>query len=123
MIQLREYVYEKVQQTLLNDHIEICNKWNVPFPIFMPVVLKLYDLHKKKIFTLEQEKEDCFEFDFAVRKTGIDRDELDLLLVYKDVESNIEQIIKIYKLWFIDNLDEEEMTKHLKQYVRPKQIM
>lgn len=120
--QLRENVYKQVKDALSKDNIDICKRWDEPIHPLMSIALKLSDIKTKRILTVEQDDEDgFFEFSFAVRKTGIDFDELDLLLVFDDVESNIEKIVDIYKLWFVDEIDPNEISNILEEYVSPKE--
>lgn len=115
---LREKVYKQVTDALSKDNIKVCKRWDEPIHPLMSIALKLYDVKKKRILTIEQGKEDdFFEFSFAIRKTGIDFDELDLLLIFEDVESNIEKIIEIYKLWFIDEVSQAEISNILEEYI------
>lgn len=84
-------------------------------PEFVPVLIKLFDAQSNRILTVQESSENVAtaSFDFAIGKTGVYFEQVDLLLVYKNALENIPSIFEIYKKWFIEKIANQEMEEIL----------
>jgi hypothetical protein len=105
----KERFYKFAQE----NGVKVCAEWGVSLPDFLPIMIKLYDANSKRIFTVEYFDDDQTPFEYAIRKTGIDFEENDLLFRCRNCEENVSMILDIYALWFIDGLSTEEMERAL----------
>lgn len=112
---MRDMLNIKLSDALLADGFDPRDSWPVDLPSHLGIVLKHLDHEKKKIITIEFQPDNFSDIDYAVRKTGVEYDELDLLLIFRDVESNIDKIVAIYKKWFFDDLDAADISEFIEK--------
>jgi hypothetical protein len=58
-----------------------------------------------------------FEFDYVLRRTGLDFEQFDLLLRFKDACSKIEDVRDIYRSWFVVKASIDDMEGLLSELI------
>jgi hypothetical protein len=111
---LRSTFKESFYKLVTDNQVTACKEWEAPMPEFVPVLIKLFDEKTNRILTVEEnDTNDVFDFDYAIRKTGMHFEQDDLLLIYKNALENLPSIFEVYKKWFIEKITTEEMEKIL----------
>ncbi len=114
MSSLAEKDFRKKFLRLVKERgLKVEKEWETPFPDFVPVVAKFVDVELGRIFTIEGSSDFEFASDYAIRKTGLNFDQYDLLLKFQDASSNLSRILDIYDKWFIEVRSVQEMEKYL----------
>lgn len=104
---------KKFLRLVKESGLKVQKEWETPFPDFVPVVAKFVDADLGRILTVEESSDFEFATDYAIRKTGLNFDQYDLLLRFQDTSSNMGRILDIYDKWFIEVLSLQEMEKYI----------
>lgn len=113
--ELRSVFRERFHAFANDNKVNVCNEWEATMPDFVPVLIKFFDAQTNRILTVQETSGNIAtdSFDFAIRKTGIYFEQADLLLVYKNALENIPSIFEIYKKWFMEKVENQEMEEIL----------
>lgn len=111
--QYRSAFMESFYRISDDNEVKLCKEWEVPLPVFLPVLAKLYDEKLKRILTVELSDDDQNPFDYAIRRTGLHLEEDDLLIRCRNPIENIYPIFEIYRTWFVEKISSEKMDEML----------
>lgn len=111
----KDELRENILTALSDRGLPIQEMWPGSLPDSLPAVIKFVDSKSNRILTVEEF--DDFEFDYVIRRTGIDFDQFDLLIRFKNISDNLNVIAEIYKVWFIDLGDIDYLDEFLSGFI------